>query len=70
VDPKLSWNHNVSYVSKKVTKVLNLLRHHMDTCRATSKQKAIRVLVIPVLDYASSVWNPFTNKNSIALEQI
>jgi len=60
VDPKLSWNLNVSYVSKKVTKVLNLLCRHMYTCHATSKQKAFRALVIPVLDYASSVWNPHT----------
>ena len=70
VDPKLSWNHNVSYVSKKATKVLNLLRRHLYTCRAASKQKAFRAFVIPVLDYASSVWNPHTNKNSIALERI
>jgi len=51
-DPKLSWNHNVSYVSKKATKVLIFLRRHMYTCRATSIQKAFRALVIPVLDYA------------------
>jgi len=55
VDPKLSWNHNVSCVSKKATKVLNLLHRHMYTCHAASEQKAFRALVIPVLDYASSV---------------
>ena len=40
VDTKLSWNSNVSHVSKKATRVLNLLRHHMFTCKASSKQKA------------------------------
>jgi len=50
VDPKFSWNHNVSYVSKKATKILNLLHRHMYICRATSKQKAFRELLIPVLD--------------------
>ena len=70
VDPKLSWNQNISYVSEKATKVLNLLRRHMYTCRAASKQKAFRALVIPVLDYASPVWNPHTNKNCITLERI
>ena len=68
VDTKLSWNSNVSHVSKKATRVLNLLRRHMLTCKASSKQKAFRSLVIPILDYASTVWNPHTHKNSIALE--
>ena len=55
---------NVSYVFKKVTKVLNLLHHYIYTCHASSKQKAFRVLdnVFSVLDYASNVWNPHTNK--------
>ena len=70
VDAKLSWNINVSYVSRKATKVLNLLCHHMYICCASSKQKGFRALVIPVLDYASTVWNLHTNKNSIALERI
>jgi len=65
-----SWNIDASYVSRKATKVLNLLRCHMYTWRASSKQKAFRALVIPVLDYASTVWNPHTNINSIALERI
>ena len=70
VDIKLSWNSNVSHVSKKATRVLNLLRRHMFTCKASSKQKAFRSLVIPILDYASTVWNPHTHKNSISLERV
>ena len=58
VDAKLSWNINVSYISKKANKVLNFLCRHMYTCHASSKQKAFRALVIPVLDYASTVWSP------------
>ena len=63
VDSKLSWNNHVSHVSDKATKVLNLLHRHMYTCRTSSKHKAFRALVLPVLDYASVVWNPHTNKN-------
>ena len=71
MDAKLSWNFNASYVSRKATKVLIFCAVTCTyTCRASSKQKAFWVLVIPVLDYASTVWNPHTNKNSIALERI
>jgi len=70
VDCKLSWNHHISHVSAKATRVLNLLRRHMYTCRASSKLKAFRALVLPVLDYASVAWNPHTQKNISALEKI
>ena len=70
--PKLSWNINVSFVSKKATKVLNLLRRHIYTCRFSLKRKAFRTFMIPILDYVivATVWNPHINKNSIALERI
>ena len=52
VDSKLSWNYHVSHVSAKAAKVLNLLCHHMYTCQSSSKHKAFRALVLPILDYA------------------
>ena len=70
VDSKLSWNYHVSYVSAKAAKVLNLLRRHMYTCQSSSKHKAFRALVLPILDYASVVWNPHTHKNVSTLEKI
>ena len=61
VGNKLSWNHHISHVSTKATKVLNLLQHHMHNCEASSKFKSFRVLV---LDYASVFWNPIPRKVS------
>ena len=70
VDSKLSWNDHISYVSSKATKTLNLLCHHMYTCQASSKQKAFKALVLPVLDYTCTVWSPHTQKSILALEKI
>ena len=70
VDSKLSWNKHVSHVSLKASRTLNLLHHNMYTCNFSAKRKAFRALVLPVLDYASSVWNPHTQKNISALEKI
>ena len=42
----------------------------MYICQASSKQKAFKALVLPVLDYACTVWNPHTQKNILALEKI
>ena len=65
VDDKLSWNHHISHA-----KVLNLLQHHMYNCKASSKFKAFRALVLPVLDYTSIFWNPHTQKSVSALDKI
>ena len=70
VDSKLSWNDHISHISSKASKTLNLLCRHMFTCNASSKHKAFRAFVLPVLDYASSVWNPHTQKNILALEKL
>ena len=42
----------------------------MYTCNSSAKRKAFRALVLPVLDYAITVWNPHTQKNISALEKI
>ena len=42
----------------------------MYTCQSSSKNKAFRALVLPILDYASILWNPHTNKNVSTLEKI
>ena len=42
----------------------------MYTCQSSSKHKAFRALVLPILDYASVVWNPHTHKNVSTLEKV
>jgi len=70
VDSKLSWNEHISLVSSKASKILNLLHHHMFTSDVSSKHKAFRALVLPILDYASTVWNSHNQKNILALKKI
>ena len=70
VDAKLSWNKHVSYISSKATQTLNLLHSNMYFCDAPAKNKAFRAHVLPVLDYASTVWNSHTHKNIFTLQKI
>jgi len=70
VNAKLSWNKHISCITSKATQTLNLLRCNMYFCDAPAKNKAFRTLVLPVLDYASAVWNPPTHKNISTLEKI
>jgi len=41
----------------------------MFTSHVSSKHKAFRALVLSILDCASTVWNPHSQKNILALEK-
>ena len=69
IDAKLSWNKHFLYISSKATQTLNLLRPNMYFCDTPAKNKAFRALVLPVLVYASAVWNPHTHKHISTLEK-
>ena len=60
---------SLSHVSGRATKVCNLLRRRMFTCSSPSKHRAFRALVVPLLDYANTVWNPHS-QNIFALEKL
>ena len=66
----VSWNKHVLHVSLKASRTLNLLHHNMHTCNSSAKRKEFRALVLSVLDYASTMWNPHPQENISALEKI
>ena len=60
LNSKLIWNDHCAHVAAKAKKFFNLLRRHLYSCSPATKCRAFRSLVIPVLEYASQVWNPHT----------
>ena len=51
------------FAAAKATTLLNLLYQNIFAC-------AFRSHVIPILEYASQVWNPSTQKNIMKLEAV
>ena len=50
--------------------LLNLLHRNLFACSSAAKNKAFHSLIIPILEYASQVWNPSTQKNVTKLESV
>ena len=69
INSKLSWNYRYSANAVKATRVLKILRHNLYGCSISTKSRAFRVLVIPILEYSTQVWN-HTKKNIDKLEAI
>ena len=66
----LKWNHHVNFITKKKTRTLNLIRRNLYSCSKEVKALTYLSLVRPTLSYASSVWDPYTQKNINQLEMV
>ena len=66
----LSWNEHMDYISRKGSSSLNLLRQNLYNCSTEVKARAYHSLERPILCYASSVWDPYTERNFDKLEKI
>ena len=58
VTSDLRWNTHVSNVCTKANRTLGFLRRNLYSCPQEVKEAACKGLVLPVLDYGSSVWDP------------
>ena len=66
----LSWDRHVYQVAGKGNKTLGFLRRHFKNCTIPVKKATYTAMVSPALEYASTVWDPVTQKNIQLLEQV
>ena len=51
-------------------RTINFVKRNLHKCTSNTKSLAYTNLVRPTLEYASSVWDPYLNKNSLAFEMV
>ena len=66
----MSFSQHVNNISAKATKTLNFLRRNLYRCSKEIKSRAYLSLVHPIVEYASTVWDPYTIKDSNQLEKV
>jgi len=57
----LRWNNHVDYVTAKASSTLGLIRRNVNIRNSQVKQRAYTSLVCPILEYSSTVWDPYTS---------
>ena len=70
LDSNLSWNSHVNNITKKATNVLNLVRRNLYSCPEKTKAKAYTTILRPVLEHASTVWDPHQANHIKKIEAI
>ena len=72
IDHQLSWKPHVDYACGKAMKQIGFffLNRNLRACSKPLKELSYKQFVLPILDYASSVWDPYHQGNINKLEMI
>ena len=65
-----NWNQHCDNICSMANSTLGLLRRVLPDCSTDVKSKAYTNLVRPQLEYACSVWNPYTKRNIHQIELV
>ena len=60
LDSKLSFNKHIETVCKKANGVLAFLKRNLYNCNFQIRSQVYMLYVRPILEYASTVWAPYT----------
>ena len=61
----LSWKHHVNVITSKATNTRLFLQRNLTFADSETKLKCYKAYVRPIVEYASSVWNPVNNSSLI-----
>ena len=70
ISEDLKWTDHVNDIVKKAYKTLGLLERNIQGHNRDLKSTAYKTLVLPQLEYASTVWSPHTDQYTDKLESI
>ena len=70
INESLSWNTQAEQVRSKASRTLGLVRRTLGKCSQEVREVAYNTLVRPQLEYATSAWNPHTDRNCRIMESV
>ena len=70
IDSKLNWSPQISAICKKASTTLAFLQRNFFFCPQVVKDRCIKTLVRPTLEYGCSVWDPHQLNHIETLEKV
>jgi len=70
IDQHLTWNEHVRQITAKANSLKCFLQRNIKSCPVNVKTICYQSMVRSILDYASIVWSPYTQKNIQAIESV
>ena len=70
IDSTLKWNTHINKTAQRANTSSAFLHRNTRTCPRKIKHIAYTILVRPILEYASIIWDPQTYSNTLKLETV
>ena len=70
INNTVSWDDHISNTCSKANRALSFLRRNLKINASNIKEKAYKIFVRPLLEYAASVWDPYSQKNIAMIEAV
>ena len=66
----LKWNHHLDAITKKANSTSSFLQRNIRSCPLSTRVLCYKAFVLPVLEYAAVIWDPYTQKNIRKVEMV
>ena len=70
ISDDLSWKTHVDKTAAKASSTLGFLRCNLINCTKEVRKRTYNIFVLPTLEYAAIVWDPFLSSDINRLEQV
>ncbi|XP_052239291.1 uncharacterized protein LOC127850356 [Dreissena polymorpha] len=70
ISENLSWKPHIAAVTRKANNSLGFLRGNLSSCPLSVKERTYSTLVCPILEYAATAWDPYTQTYIDQLEAV
>ena len=70
IQSNLNWNIHINDITSKGNNTLSFLRRNLKINSVPLKECAYKTLVRPLVEYSSTVWDPYTQNNIWNLEMV
>ena len=67
---RLSWQPHIDFICNKANRLLGFLYRNLKRCPTKLRECAYKQLILPILDYCSSIWDPYQHKLIHKIEMI
>ena len=70
ITPNLCWNKQVNTITHKANYTRAFLQHNLKKCPQGIREQGYKTLVRPIVEYASVIWDPYTQAATDKIEMV
>lgn len=70
ITDNIHWDSHITAISNKALSKLHFLRRSLKRASTICKLATFKALILPILEYANIIWDPFTQTNTRKLDRV